>query len=279
MIYGGVGQNPQVKELRKGVDILIATPGRLLDLMNQRHVHLGNIKVLILDEADRMLDMGFIRDVKKIIASVPRKRQTLFFSATMPPSIMELAHTILKDPVSVQVTPVSSTVEKVSQELYYVSKPDKIHLLIHLLKDGAIENALVFTKTKHGADKVAKSLLQAGIKTRAIHGNKSQNARQSALQDLKSKKIRVLVATDIAARGIDISELSHVFVYDIPFEPETYVHRIGRTGRAGASGKAIVFCDHEEMKYLKAILKLIKQDIPAVNTHPYHAEPSTRASS
>jgi len=165
VIYGGVGQNPQVKELRKGVDILIATPGRLLDLMNQRHVHLGNIKVLILDEADRMLDMGFIRDVKKIIASVPRKRQTLFFSATMPPSIMELAHTILKDPVSVQVTPVSSTVEKVSQELYYVSKPDKIHLLIHLLKDGAIENALVFTKTKHGADKVAKSLLQAGIKT------------------------------------------------------------------------------------------------------------------
>lgn len=269
VIYGGVGQSPQVKELRKGVDILVATPGRLLDLMNQKHVHLGNLKILILDEADRMLDMGFIRDVKKIIATVPRKRQTLFFSATMPPSIMELAHTILKDPVSVQVTPVSSTVETVSQELYYVEKADKKDLLIHLLKDPKIENALVFTKTKHGADKVAKALIQAGIKTSAIHGNKSQNARQNALQDLKSKKVRILVATDIAARGIDISELSHVFIYDIPFEAETYVHRIGRTGRAGMSGKAIVFCDHDEKKYLKAILKLINQEIPINATHPY----------
>lgn len=200
VIYGGVGQSPQVKELRKGVDILIATPGRLLDLMNQKYVHLGNISVLILDEADRMLDMGFIRDVKKIVATTPRKRQTLLFSATMPASIMELAHTILKEPVSVKVTPVSSTVETVGQELYYVEKADKKNLLVHLLQNTDIENALVFTKTKHGADKLAKGLIQAGITASAIHGNKSQNARQNALQDLKSKKVRVLVATDIAAR-------------------------------------------------------------------------------
>lgn len=202
--------------------------------MNQRHVNLAHIKMFVLDEADRMLDMGFINDIKKVLRTLPNKRQSLFFSATMPAQIMELAHTILKDPIKVLVSPVSSTVETVKQELYFVEKVDKKDLLVHLMKDTSIESALVFTRTKHGADKVAQVLIKAGILTAAIHGNKSQGARQTALQNLKTKKIRVLVATDIAARGIDINELSHVFIYDIPTEPETYVHRIGRTGRAGA---------------------------------------------
>lgn len=269
VIFGGVGQAPQVKVLRKWVDILIATPGRLLDLVNQKHINLGYVKTFVLDEADRMLDMWFIHDVKKIVSKIPHKRQTLFFSATMPKAILELAHTILKDPVKVEVTPVSSTVDTVGQSLYFVEKQDKKDLLLHLLKDKSIENAIVFTRTKHGADKVTKVLEQAHIPAAAIHGNKSQGARQKALSNLKEKKIRILVATDIAARGIDVNLLSHVIIYDVPHEPETYVHRIGRTGRAGASGDAIVFCDTEEKKYIKEIQKLIKQDIPVIKDHPY----------
>jgi ATP-dependent RNA helicase RhlE len=269
VIFGWVGQSPQVKAVRKGADVVIATPGRLLDLMNQKHISLAHIRMFVLDEADRMLDMGFINDIKKVLKVLPNKRQSLFFSATMPAQIMELAHTILKDPIKVMVSPVSSTVATVKQELYFVEKVDKRALLVHLLKDTSIESALVFTRTKHGADKVAKILAQAGITTAAIHGNKSQGARQTALQNLKNKKIRVLVATDIAARWIDINELSHVFIYDIPTEPETYVHRIGRTGRAGAKWVAIAFCDSDEKKYLKEIIKVIKQDIPVIEEHPF----------
>ncbi len=248
---------------------MIATPGRLLDLMNQRHVNLAHIKMFVLDEADRMLDMGFINDIKKVLRTLPNKRQSLFFSATMPPQIMELAHTILKDPVKVMVSPVSSTVETVKQELYFVEKADKRDLLVHLLKDTSIESALVFTRTKHGADKVAQILIRAGILTAAIHGNKSQNARQTALQNFKNGAIRVLVATDIAARGIDIDELSHVFNFELPEVPETYVHRIGRTGRAGNSGIALSFCDVEEKLLLRDIQKLIGKQIPVRIDHPY----------
>ncbi len=277
VIFGGVGQAPQVKAIRKWVDVVIATPGRLLDLMNQRHISLAHIRMFVLDEADRMLDMGFINDIKKVLKVLPNKRQSLFFSATMPAPIMELAHTILKDPIKVMVSPVSSTVATVKQELYFVEKVDKRALLVHLLKDTSIESALVFTRTKHGADKVSKILAQAGITTAAIHGNKSQSARQTALQNLKNKKIRVLVATDIAARWIDINELSHVFIYDIPTEPETYVHRIGRTGRAGAKWVAIAFCDSDEKKYLKEIIKVIKQDIPVIENHPFSGHAKKRA--
>lgn len=269
VIFGGVSQMHQVNAVRKGVDIMIATPGRLLDLINQKHIDLRNIKMFVLDEADRMLDMWFIHDVKKIIAHIPTQRQTLFFSATMPPEILKLAHTILKDPVSVKVTPVSSTVDTVGQSLYYVPKEQKRNLLLHLLQDKKIKNALVFTKTKHGANKVAETLAKAGIPSAAIHGNKSQTARQNALASLKNNTIRILVATDIAARGIDVDLLSHVIIYDLPNEPETYVHRIGRTGRAGASGVAIAFCDYEEKKLLKQITNLIKKDIPVVHDHPF----------
>ena len=269
VIFGGVGQSPQVKAIRKWVDVVIATPGRLLDLMQQKHISLAHLSIFVLDEADRMLDMWFIHDIKKVLKTLPNRRQSLFFSATMPPVIMELAHTILKDPIKVVVSPISSTVQTVQQSLYFVEKADKRELLVHLLKDTSIESALVFTRTKHGADKVMQVLMRAGIPTAAIHGNKSQTARQNALANLKDKKIRVLVATDIAARGIDINELSHVFIYDIPTEPETYVHRIGRTGRAGATGVAIAFCDSDEKKYLKQIVAVIKQDIPVVEDHPY----------
>jgi ATP-dependent RNA helicase RhlE len=269
VVFGGVSQHAQTESLKRGVDILIATPGRLLDLMNQRFVHLQHIKIFVLDEADRMLDMGFINDVKKVIAKLPAKRQTLFFSATMAPEILKLANTILVEPVEVSVTPPSTTVDAIRQSLYYVSKGDKKSLLIHLLKDKTIESALVFARTKHGADKITKDLVKNGIKALAIHGNKSQNARQNALKDFKNKQTRVLVATDIAARGIDIDELSHVFNYELPNVPETYVHRIGRTGRAGASGIAISFCDAEEKGELKDIHKLIGRQIPIVNEHPY----------
>lgn len=269
VIFGGVSQMHQVNAVRKGVDIMIATPGRLLDLINQKHIDLRNIKMFVLDEADRMLDMWFIHDVKKIISHIPVQRQTLFFSATMPPEILKLAHTILKDPISVKVTPVSSTVDTVGQSLYYVPKEQKRNLLLHLLQDKKIKNALVFTKTKHGANKVAETLAKAGIPSAAIHGNKSQTARQNALASLKNNTIRILVATDIAARGIDVDLLSHVIIYDLPNEPETYVHRIGRTGRAGASGVAIAFCDYEEKKLLKQITDLIKKDIPVVHDHPF----------
>ncbi|MEO6812865.1 MAG: DEAD/DEAH box helicase [Ginsengibacter sp.] len=269
VIFGGVSQFHQTNELRRGVDILIATPGRLLDLMSQRFVNIQHIKTFVLDEADRMLDMGFIHDVKKIIARLPEKRQTLFFSATMPPEITKLSASILTNPIRVEVAPVSSTAENVDQHVYLVEKNDKRQLLIHLLKNGGIQNALVFTRTKYGADKIAKELFRAGISADAIHGNKTQAARQKALNNFKDGKIRVLVATDIAARGIDVDHLSHVINFEIPNIPETYVHRIGRTGRAGASGSALSFCDMEERAYLRDIHKLIDQTIPVVEEHPY----------
>lgn len=269
VIFGGVPQRSQTDALRAGVDILIATPGRLLDLMDQRYVRLDQLKTFVLDEADRMLDMGFIHDVKKIITKIPAKRQTIFFSATMPAEISKLAATILTNPVRVEVTPVSSTANTVKQEIYFVDKNSKRSLLLHLLNDDAINTALVFTRTKHGADRVAKDLNRAGIITEAIHGNKSQNARQRALTNFKSQKTRVLVATDIAARGIDIDELSHVINYELPNIPETYVHRIGRTGRAGASGISISFCDAEERAYLKDIQKLIGKPVPVAENNPY----------
>lgn len=269
VIFGGVPQRSQTDALRAGVDILIATPGRLLDLMDQRYVRLEHLKTFVLDEADRMLDMGFIHDVKKIIGRIPAKRQTIFFSATMPPEISKLADTILTNPVRVQVTPVSSTANTVRQEIYFVDKNNKRLLLLHLLKDNAINTALVFTRTKHGADRVAKDLTRAGVIAEAIHGNKSQNARQRALSNFKAQQTRVLVATDIAARGIDIDELSHVINYELPNIPETYVHRIGRTGRAGASGISISFCDAEERAYLKDIQKLIGKSVPLAENNPY----------
>lgn len=269
VIFGGVPQRSQTDALRAGVDILIATPGRLLDLMDQRYVRLEHLKTFVLDEADRMLDMGFIHDVKKIIGRIPAKRQTIFFSATMPPEISKLADTILTNPVRVEVTPVSSTANTVRQEIYFVDKNNKRSLLLHLLKDNAINTALVFTRTKHGADRVAKDLTRAGVIAEAIHGNKSQNARQRALSNFKSQQTRVLVATDIAARGIDIDELSHVINYELPNIPETYVHRIGRTGRAGASGISISFCDAEERAYLKDIQKLIGKSVPVAENNPY----------
>ncbi len=269
VIFGGVPQRSQTDALRAGVDILIATPGRLLDLMDQRYVRLEHLKMFVLDEADRMLDMGFIHDVKKIIGRIPAKRQTIFFSATMPAEISKLADTILTNPVRVEVTPPSSTANTVKQEIYFVDKNNKRSLLLHLLKDDAINTALVFTRTKHGADRVTKDLNRAGIMAEAIHGNKSQNARQKALSNFKAQHTRVLVATDIAARGIDIDELSHVINYELPNVPETYVHRIGRTGRAGASGISISFCDAEEKAYLRDIQKLIGKTIPVAENNPY----------
>ena len=269
VIFGGVSQFHQVEALRKGIDIVIATPGRLLDLMNQRFVHLNTLNTFVLDEADRMLDMGFVMDVKRIITKIPTKRQTLFFSATMPPVIQQLANSILTNPAMVKVSPVSSTADTIEQTLFYVDKDDKKKLLVHLLKDKAIISALVFTRTKHGANKIAEHLSKSGIDTLAIHGNKSQNARQQALQSFKDGTNRVLVATDIAARGIDIDELSHVINYELPNIPETYVHRIGRTGRAGFSGKAFSFCDMEEKIFLRDIHKVIGKTIPVDNQHPY----------
>jgi ATP-dependent RNA helicase RhlE len=269
VIFGGVSQVPQVNALKHGVDILIATPGRLLDLIEQRFINLSQLQLFVLDEADRMLDMGFIHDVKKVITKIPARRQTLFFSATMPPEIASLANTILSHPVKVEVTPVSSTAETIQQAVYFAEKENKRLLLKHVLQDNAIKSVLVFTRTKHGADKVVKDLHKAGIKAEAIHGNKSQNARQRALTNFKSGETRVLVATDIAARGIDVDNLSHVINYELPNVPETYVHRIGRTGRAGASGIALSFCDAEEKAYLKDIQKLIAMNIPVVTDHPY----------
>ncbi|WP_254562568.1 DEAD/DEAH box helicase [Dyadobacter diqingensis] len=269
VIFGGVGQKPQTDALRKGVDILIATPGRLLDLINQGFVHLKQLELFVLDEADRMLDMGFVHDVKKILRLLPAKRQSLFFSATMPPVIMTLADTILTNPAKVEVTPVSSTADTIKQSVFFVDKSDKNSLLLHILKDDNIATALVFTRTKHGADKVVKVLRKAGVTSEAIHGNKSQNARQNALKNFKSQVTRVLVATDIAARGIDVDDLTHVINYEIPNIPETYVHRIGRTGRAGAKGTAFSFCDLDEKAYLRDIHKLIAKNIPVVKDHPY----------
>ncbi|MFI5196415.1 MAG: DEAD/DEAH box helicase [Chitinophagales bacterium] len=269
VVFGGVPQGAQVQALNRGVDILIATPGRLLDLMNQGYINLTGISIFVLDEADRMLDMGFIHDVKRVIAKLPHKRQTLFFSATMPPEIQKLANTILIKPEIVAVTPPATTAELVQQSVYFVDKKDKRQLLHFVLQDRSIKTALVFTRTKHGADKVVKDLHKEGITAEAIHGNKSQNARQRALGNFKDGKIRVLVATDIAARGIDVDLLGHVINYEIPEVPETYVHRIGRTGRAGASGTAMSFCDDEEMQDWRNILKLTAQKIPVIEGHPY----------
>lgn len=276
VIFGGVSQHHQVLALQKGVDILVATPGRLLDLMQQRFIHLNDLNTFVLDEADRMLDMGFVHDVKKVIVRLPAKRQTLFFSATMPADIQQLANAILTNPVKVEVTPVSSTAETIKQSLYMVEKNNKKNLLIHILKNDAINSALIFTRTKHGADRVATDLLRVGVEAQAIHGNKSQNARQNALNNFKSGVTRVLVATDIAARGIDIDELSHVINFELPNVPETYVHRIGRTGRAGFSGIAYSFCDAEEWDYLKDIQKLIGKPIPVDAEHPWHAHDMKR---
>ncbi len=277
VIFGGVSQLHQTNALKRGVDVLVATPGRLLDLMTQGYVRLDKLQIFVLDEADRMLDMGFIHDVKKVIAKLPAKRQTLFFSATMPPEIQKLADVLLSNPSKVEVTPPSSTVDKIAQSLYFVCKKEKPELLMHLLKDEAIKTVLVFTRTKHGANKVVEILQRFNITAAAIHGNKSQSARQAALASFKNGKLRVLVATDIAARGIDIDELAHVINFDLPDVPETYVHRIGRTGRAGNTGKAVSFCTVDEREELRDIQRLIKKNIPVVEEHPYVANANISA--
>ena len=269
VIFGGVGQKPQTDALERGVDVLIATPGRLLDLINPGFISLKYLDYFVLDEADRMLDMGFIHDIKRILPLLPKKRQSLFFSATMPPEIERLAGTILHEPQKVEVTPASSTVDKIDQSVYFVEKAEKVSLLTHLLKDSSLESVLVFTRTKHGADKVARVLAKANIGAEAIHGNKSQTARQRALTNFKDHTTRVLIATDIAARGIDVDHLSHVINYELPNVPETYVHRIGRTGRAGRSGVAYSFCDAEEVPYLKDIQKLIGKQIPVAGGNEF----------
>ena len=264
VIFGGVNQNPQVARLKKGVDILTATPGRLNDLIGQGYIDLKNVEIFVLDEADRMLDMGFVHDVKRVLACLPGQKQTLLFSATMPREIEELADGLLHGPEKVMVAPPATTVERIEQSVYFVDKGNKRHLLAQLLQKPEVTSALVFTRTKHGADRVVRELARAGIGAMAIHGNKSQNARQDALGRFKDGRIRVLVATDIAARGIDVSGLSHVFNYDLPNIPETYVHRIGRTGRAGHAGVAVSFCDFEEKEYLADIEKLTHIRIPSV---------------
>ena len=272
VIFGGVGQAPQVEQLKKGVDILVATPGRLGDLYGQKLIDLSKLEIFVLDEADRMLDMGFIHDVRRILGWLPRQKQTLFFSATMPPEVRGLVDGLLVNPVKVAVNPVSSPVEIIDQKLYYVDRGNKTKLLAHLIRELDVKNALVFTRTKHGANKVAGDLAKAGITAAAIHGNKSQTARQQALADFKAGRVQALVATDIAARGLDIEELSHVFNYNLPDVPETYVHRIGRTGRAGHGGTAISFCDINEKEELKAIEKLIGKAVPVVENHPWPME-------
>ena len=272
VIFGGVGQAPQVERLKKGVDILVATPGRLGDLYGQKLIDLSRLEIFVLDEADRMLDMGFIHDVRRILSWLPARKQTLFFSATMPAEVQGLVDSLLKDPVKVAVDPISSPVEVIDQKLYYVDRGNKTKLLSALVREDGVKNALVFTRTKHGANKVAGDLVKAGISAAAIHGNKSQTARQQALADFKSGAVQVLVATDIAARGLDIEELSHVFNYNLPDVPETYVHRIGRTGRAGHGGTAVSFCDSNEQEERKAIEKLIARKIPVVEGHPWPME-------
>ncbi len=269
VIFGGVNQNSQTRVLQKGVDILVATPGRLLDLMNQGFIKLQDVKYFVLDEADRMLDMGFIHDIKKIIAALPKKRQSLFFSATMPKNIVTLSNEILNQPIKIAVNPVSSTAETIQQYLYMTNKSSKKSLLFHLLENPDLDQVLLFSRTKHGANRIVKNLQKDKIKSAAIHGDKSQNQRQKALSEFKEGKIRVLVATDIAARGIDIDKLSYVVNYDIPNEPETYVHRIGRCGRAGEDGIAISLCEPEENAFIKDIEKLTKQKIEVVQDNPF----------
>ena len=272
VMFGGVSQRPQVKLLRQGVDILIATPGRLLDLMGQGHVDLSYVQFLVLDEADRMLDMGFIRDIRKILAQIPENRQSLLFSATMPSSIVELSRDMLYEPVRVEVSPESSTVEAIEQSLMFVMKKDKRDLLTHLIRDENPEKVLVFSRTKHGCNRIVKQLAQDEIEALAIHGNKSQGAREKALGRFREGSLQVLVATDVASRGIDVSDISHVINLDLPNESEVYVHRIGRTGRAGQGGIAIAFCDENEGEYLRGIEKTIRQEIPVDEDHPFHSE-------
>jgi ATP-dependent RNA helicase RhlE len=268
VIFGGVGQSPQVRTMSSGVDVLVATPGRLLDLMQQRHVRLDGVEVLVLDEADQMLDLGFLPDVKRILAAVPPRRQTLLFSATMPAPIEELSSRILKKPVKIYVTPVASTTELVEQRVQFVTRDEKGDALTQILRDPEVKRALVFTRTKRGCDRVAKRLVQNGIQAQAIHGDKSQGNRERSLEGFRSGKVRVLVATDIAARGIDIDDISHVINYEVPNVPETYVHRIGRTARAGAAGVAISLCDGEERAFIRDIERLIKRSIPVIGTRP-----------
>lgn len=269
VIFGGVKQNAQVNSLKNGVDVLVATPGRLLDLINQGFISLKFIEYFVLDEADHLLDMGFVHDIRKIVALLPQKRQSLFFSATMPQEIVNLSHKILGNPHKITIKPQQATAERVGQSLYYVSKRSKAKLLPHVLKEGSFDSTIVFSRTKHGADKIARILKKNNISAEAIHGNKSQNARQRTLSNFKGGQTKVLVATDIAARGIDVSQLSLVVNYDLPNISETYVHRIGRTGRAAASGVAISFCSADEKPYLKDIQKLIKQQIPVIDDHPF----------
>jgi ATP-dependent RNA helicase RhlE len=268
-VFGGVSQNAQTQALRRGIDILVATPGRLLDLINQKIIDLASVEHFVLDEADRMLDMGFIHDIKKIINFLPQKRQTLFFSATVSRDVMNLAVTLLNDPVKINVVTSSSQTPVVNQSVYYVKQEDKRLLLKHVLEEANIQHALVFTRTKHGADRVVRDLNKNGISASAIHGNKSQPARERALNEFKKKTVRILVATDIASRGIDVENISHVINFEIPEVAETYIHRIGRTARAGASGTALSFCSGEERSYLKAIHKLINNDMAVVNVHPF----------
>lgn len=272
VIFGGVNQNKQITALAAGIDILVATPGRLLDLIGQGFIKLDHIDFFVLDEADRMLDMGFVHDVNRVLKFLPPNRQNLFFSATMAPEILKLANAILRNPAKVEVTPVSSTVEKISQSVYFVDRGNKNALLVDILNGSAAETVLVFSRTKHGCDKIVRHISKYGIKSDAIHGNKSQNNRQRALGNFKSKDIRVLIATDIAARGIDVEGMELVINYDLPNVPETYVHRIGRTGRAGKDGQAISFSDFEEKAFLKDIEKLTRQQIPVINDHPYPME-------
>lgn len=272
VVYGGVGINPQIKAVHDGVDVLIATPGRLLDLIDQNKLSIKQIKTFVLDEADRMLDMGFIHDIRKVLQMIPKQRQTLFFSATMPPEIEKLAQSMLTNPVRVEVAPVSSTAEKVEQFVMYVEQSKKRDLLRHLLKDPQFYRVIVFTRTKHGANRVTEVLAKNKISSAAIHGNKSQNARQRALDDFKNNKIQVLIATDIAARGIDVDGITHVINFEVPNISESYVHRIGRTARAGRAGIAISFCDIEEKSYIRDIEKLIGQSIPVDREHPYHSD-------
>jgi ATP-dependent RNA helicase RhlE len=279
VIFGGVGQSPQVRALSHGVHVLTATPGRLLDLMQQGHVRLDQLEIFVLDEADRMLDMGFLPDLKRIIAKLPQKRQSLFFSATMPETIASLARGLLNDPVRVSVTPPSSTVDRIEQRVMFVDRGNKRALLNMLLAPGKFERVLVFTRTKHGADKVVQQLSHENITADAIHGNKSQSARERALLQFRKGKLRVLVATDIASRGIDVDGISHVINYDLPVEPEAYVHRIGRTGRAGADGAAISFCDSSERGALRSIEQLVRRSIPVEINHPFHSTASGSHSS
>ncbi len=278
VVYGGVGQGPQVRAVQRGVDVLVATPGRLLDLMNQGHIDLRGVEVFVLDEADRMLDMGFLPDLRRIIAKLPSARQTLFFAATMPPAIEQLAGAILRNPVRVHIAPVQATTELIEQSVCFVPTQQKSQLLAKLLKATAVTRALVFTRTKHGADRVARHLGRYGIRAEAMHGNKSQSARQRSLASFKSSMPPVLVATDLAARGIDVEGVSHVFNYDLPHEPETYVHRIGRTGRAGATGVAVSFCDGGERAYLKAIQRLTRSTLAVEEHDPADLPPALPAS-